>query len=39
MAGKTPVDELSQKELIALVRELQRENAGLREEIERWKRA
>ena len=39
MANKTPVCELSQEELIGLVRELQRQNAGLREEIERLRRA
>lgn len=39
MANKTPVGELSQEELIGLVRELQRQNAGLREEIERLRRA
>ena len=39
MADKTPVDELSREELIALVRDQQRQIAGLREEIERLKRA
>ena len=39
MADKTPVDELSREELIALVRDQQRQIAGLREENERLKRA
>ena len=39
MADTTPVDELSREDLMALVREQQRQIAGLREEIERLKRA
>jgi transposase len=35
---KPEIDQLSREELIALVRELQRQNAQLREEIERLKR-
>ena len=39
MASKPPVEELSREELIALVRELQRQNTLLREEIQRLKRS
>ena len=39
MSDKTPVDELSRENLIALVRELQRQIGHLREENERLKRA
>ena len=38
MPKKPEIDQLSREELIALVRELQRQNAQLREEIERLKR-
>jgi transposase len=39
VASKPPVEELSREELIALVRELQRQNTLLREEIQRLKRS
>ena len=39
MADKPPVDELSREDLIALVREQQRQISALREEMERLKRS